>query len=107
MPPIPTQNRRVVLAQRPNRGPITSKTFNLENSKIGELSDGQILVKVLYTSIVCLYFPLHYSGYSSAYLGSSLILSPEHGDTGAETLFCSEHPPEDLRSTRADNRIRP
>jgi len=52
MPSLPTQNRRVVLAERPDRGPITEKTFKLENAKIGDLEDGQILVKVLYTSIV-------------------------------------------------------
>ena len=52
MPDLPTQNRRVVLAERPNRGPITEKTFNLETAKIEALKDGQILVKVLYTSIV-------------------------------------------------------
>jgi NADPH-dependent curcumin reductase CurA len=52
MPSLPTQNRRVVLAERPDRGPITEKTFNLETAKIGDLEDGQILVKVLYTSIV-------------------------------------------------------
>ena len=52
MPSLPTQNRRVVLAERPDRGPITEKTFHLENAKIGDLEDGQILVKVLYTSIV-------------------------------------------------------
>jgi NADPH-dependent curcumin reductase CurA len=54
MPSLPTQNRRVVLAERPNRGPITEKTFKLESAKIGDLEDGQILVKVLYTSIVSL-----------------------------------------------------
>jgi hypothetical protein len=52
MPALPTQNRRVVLAERPNRGPITEKTFNLDTAKIESLKDGQILVKVLYTSIV-------------------------------------------------------
>lgn len=52
MPDLPTQNRRVVLAERPNRGPITEKTFNLETAKIEALKDGQIQVKVLYTSIV-------------------------------------------------------
>jgi NADPH-dependent curcumin reductase CurA len=54
MPSLPTQNRRVVLDERPNRGPITEKTFKLESAKIGDLEDGQILVKVLYTSIVSL-----------------------------------------------------
>lgn len=54
MPSLPTQNRRVVLAERPDRGPITEKTFKLESAKIGDLEDGQILVKVLYTSIVSL-----------------------------------------------------
>ena len=56
MPDLPTQNRRVVLAERPNRGPITEKTFNLETAKIEALKDGQILVKVLYTSIVSVAF---------------------------------------------------
>jgi NADPH-dependent curcumin reductase CurA len=54
MPSLPTQNRQVVLAERPDRGPITEKTFKLESAKIGDLEDGQILVKVLYTSIVSL-----------------------------------------------------
>jgi NADPH-dependent curcumin reductase CurA len=54
MPSLPTQNRRVVLAERPDRGPITEKTFKLESAQIGDLEDGQILVKVLYTSIVSL-----------------------------------------------------
>jgi len=52
MPSLPTQNKRVVLAVRPDRGPITDKTFNLDTAKIEGLKDGQILVKVLYTSIV-------------------------------------------------------
>jgi len=52
MPAIPTENKRVVLAQRPDRGPITDKTFSFVTEKIGSLGDGQILVKVLYTSIV-------------------------------------------------------
>ena len=44
------------MAERPNRGPITEKTFNLETAKIEALKDGQILVKVLYTSIVSVAF---------------------------------------------------
>ena len=52
MPVLPKENRRVVLAERPNRGPITDKTFKLESAPVPELKDGQILVKVSYTSIV-------------------------------------------------------
>ena len=52
MPALPTQNKRVVLAERPDRGPITEKTFKLETAKVENLQDGQIMVKVLYTSIV-------------------------------------------------------
>jgi NADPH-dependent curcumin reductase CurA len=55
MPDLPTVNKRVVLAERPDRGPITSKTFKFETSKLDTgLGEGQILVKVLYTSIVSL-----------------------------------------------------
>jgi NADPH-dependent curcumin reductase CurA len=55
MPDLPTENKRVVLAERPDRGPITSKTFKFETSKLDTgLGEGQILVKVLYTSIVSL-----------------------------------------------------
>ena len=52
MPALPTENRQVVLAERPGRGPVTSKTFRLEKAKIPELKDGQILVRVSYTSVV-------------------------------------------------------
>lgn len=54
MPALPKENRRIVLAERPNRGPITDKTFKLESAPIPELKDGQILVRVSYTSIVSL-----------------------------------------------------
>jgi NADPH-dependent curcumin reductase CurA len=55
MPDLPTVNKRVVLAERPDRGPITSKTFKFETSKLDTgLGESQILVKVLYTSIVSL-----------------------------------------------------
>lgn len=52
MPDLLKENRRVVLAERPGRGPITPKTFRLESAPIPELKDGQILVRVSYTSIV-------------------------------------------------------
>jgi len=52
MPPIPTKNTRLVLAERPARGPITDKTFRQESTPIPELKDGEILVRVDYVSIV-------------------------------------------------------
>ena len=67
MPALPKENKRVVLAERPNRGPITSKTFKLESAPVPELKDGQILVRVSYTSIV-----------STPFLAVSLGSSPRN-----------------------------
>lgn len=52
MPSLPTENRQVVLAERPGRGPVTSKTFNLSKAGVPDLKDDQILVRVLYSSVV-------------------------------------------------------
>ena len=52
MPVTVKQNDRLVLSERPKRGPITNKTFRREKVQLGELADGQVLVRVDYVSIV-------------------------------------------------------
>jgi NADPH-dependent curcumin reductase CurA len=52
MAPAPKRNARVVLAERPKRGPITPKTFRQEEVDLPELKDGEVLVKVDYVSVV-------------------------------------------------------
>jgi hypothetical protein len=52
MPSLPTENNRLVLAERPKRGPVNDKTFRYESAKIPQLEDGNILVKIDYVSIV-------------------------------------------------------
>ena len=47
-----TQNNRLVLAKRPERGPVTDKTFHLESVELESLKDGEVLVKVKYSAIV-------------------------------------------------------
>lgn len=47
-----TQNKRLVLAERPGRGPITPKTFRKESGPLPAVKDNQVLVKVEYASIV-------------------------------------------------------
>lgn len=54
MAPSPTQNTALVLAERPERGPITDKTFRLETTPLPPLKDGEVLVRVEYVSIVSL-----------------------------------------------------
>lgn len=47
-----TQNKRLVLSERPGRGPITPKTFKKEAGPLPPLGDNEVLVKVEYASIV-------------------------------------------------------
>jgi NADPH-dependent curcumin reductase CurA len=58
--PVSTQNSRLVLAERPQRGPITSRTFRLESVDLPSLQDGEVLVRVEHVSIVWPHpLPLH------------------------------------------------
>jgi len=52
MPSKPTKNTRLVLAERPTRGPVTPSTFRREQVSLGELADGDVLVRVEYSAIV-------------------------------------------------------
>jgi len=45
-------NERLVLAERPARGPVTDKTFRREKVEVQPLKDGEVLVKVEYSAIV-------------------------------------------------------
>lgn len=49
--PRPT-NERLVLAERPAKGPVTAKTFRRETVSLGPLGDGEVLVRVEYSAIV-------------------------------------------------------
>lgn len=52
MSPQPSENRRLVLSERPKRGPITDKTFKLETAPIpANLKEGEILVQVTHVSV--------------------------------------------------------
>ena len=53
MTPLPTENKTIVLAERPSRGPISSTTFRPQTTPIQPVHDGQVLVRVDYLSIVC------------------------------------------------------
>jgi NADPH-dependent curcumin reductase CurA len=44
------QNRRIVLARRP-RGSVSPEDFRLEEAPVGEIADGEILVRNLYLSL--------------------------------------------------------
>ncbi|WWC92484.1 uncharacterized protein L201_007443 [Kwoniella dendrophila CBS 6074] len=46
-----TQNKQIVLNERPQRGPITDKTFRTETNEIKQPGEGEVLVKVEYVSI--------------------------------------------------------
>ncbi|WWD20857.1 hypothetical protein CI109_105334 [Kwoniella shandongensis] len=48
---VPTKNTQVVLNERPKAGPITDTTFRSQTVDIPELKDGEVLVKVTYTSL--------------------------------------------------------
>jgi NADPH-dependent curcumin reductase CurA len=50
---LPTKSTQVVLAERPGKGSIKPSTFRQETASIPELTDGQVLVRVDYVSIVC------------------------------------------------------
>ena len=56
----PSQNSRLVLAERPERGPVTATTFKREQVDLGGLKEGDVLVKVEYSAIVR-YFCSHCS----------------------------------------------
>ena len=47
-------NTRLVLAKRPERGPVTNETFRLESVELEPIKDGEVLVKVEYSAIVSL-----------------------------------------------------
>jgi NADPH-dependent curcumin reductase CurA len=54
MPATPTSYNRLVLAERPKRGPITEKTFRQETAELRDLQEGEVLVRVDYVSVVSL-----------------------------------------------------
>lgn len=45
-------SRRVVLANRPQAGPIQDDTFKVQSDTLMPLSDGEVLVRVEYVSVV-------------------------------------------------------
>lgn len=49
---VPKKNSRLILAERPARGPVTPSTFRREELDIGSLKDGEVLVHVEYSAIV-------------------------------------------------------
>ena len=52
MSPLPMTNTSLIFDQRPNRGPVTDKTFRKVTQPIQALKDGEVLVRVDYISIV-------------------------------------------------------
>lgn len=48
----PKQTRRVVLAKRPQAGPIQNDTFKVETGELTPLKDGEVLIRVEYVSVV-------------------------------------------------------
>ncbi|KAK8850682.1 hypothetical protein IAR55_004602 [Kwoniella newhampshirensis] len=48
---VSTKNTRIVLNERPKAGPITDTTFRTETVDVPEVKDGEVLVKVVYTSL--------------------------------------------------------
>ena len=46
-------NHKIVLQERPQRGPITDRTFKRTSEQLGELKEGEVRVRVDYVSIVC------------------------------------------------------
>jgi NADPH-dependent curcumin reductase CurA len=47
-----SKSNQLVLAVRPERGPVTDKTFRRETAQLPELKEGQLRVRVDYVSIV-------------------------------------------------------
>lgn len=45
-------NHKIVLQERPQRGPITDRTFKRTSEQLGELKEGEVRVRVDYVSIV-------------------------------------------------------
>ena len=50
-------NHKIVLQERPQRGPITDRTFKRVSEELGELQDGEVRVRIDYVSIVGLLQP--------------------------------------------------
>ena len=48
---VPSTNNRLVLAERPGRGPISDRTFKREAVRLEQPADGEVVVKVEYVSI--------------------------------------------------------
>ena len=45
-------SRRVVLANRPQAGPIQKDTFKVQDETLAPLKEGEVLVRVEYVSVV-------------------------------------------------------
>lgn len=52
----PKTNERLVLAERPARGPVTPSTFREESVEIKPLGEGEVRVHVEYVAIVGFFF---------------------------------------------------
>lgn len=48
----PRQSQAIILANRPQRGPITNETFKQVTRPVPELKEGQVLVRLDYVSVV-------------------------------------------------------
>lgn len=51
---LPSINKCVVLAERPDRGPITPRTFKKDAQPLKKPADGEVVVKTELLSIVSL-----------------------------------------------------
>lgn len=50
--PLPSTNKRIVLSERPGRGPVTDRTFKPDTAPLQAPKDGEVVVKTEYVSIV-------------------------------------------------------
>lgn len=46
------ESNQLVLAERPQRGPVNDRTFRRETAQLPELKEGELRVRVDYVSIV-------------------------------------------------------
>lgn len=69
-------NHKIVLRERPQRGPITDRTFERVSEELGELKDGEVRVRVDYVSIVSTSHTLPNSRARSLHQSDTLVPPP-------------------------------
>ncbi|BEJ13693.1 hypothetical protein CspHIS471_0308670 [Cutaneotrichosporon sp. HIS471] len=82
---LPAMNKRVVLAKRPERGPITPATFKKDAAALKKPGDGEVVVKVELLSIVgdLVHGIL---GWQEYWVGPARVLEPRPTPEGMEDI---------------------